>query len=88
MVRMLRRFGLVLLAAGLALAGGCSGTSRNSSYLPSLLPGGGPADGRGGATGLFGGDAPAVRLEVAPAEVTNAVRSHHVLVATVSDAAG
>jgi uncharacterized repeat protein (TIGR01451 family) len=86
MLRILRRFSLVLLAAGLAVAGGCSGTSRNSSYLPNLLPGGGPAG--GGSTSLFGGDAPAVRLDVAPAEATNPVRTQHVLVATIYDAAG
>jgi uncharacterized repeat protein (TIGR01451 family) len=80
-----------LLAAGLALLGGCFGVSQNPSYFPYLLPTGDiiRTHAKPPGSGYFANFDPcAVRLEVRPLEATNPVRAQHVLIATVYDATG
>jgi uncharacterized repeat protein (TIGR01451 family) len=84
MVQRLRRWLLVLLAAGLAGAGGCSGVGQGP-YLPSVLSDDGLFQSHASPAGL---DPHACRLDVAPVEATIPVRTQHVLVATVCDENG
>lgn len=87
------RLALVSLAVGLLSALGC-GITQNPSYFPHLLPAGRviPTHAKPPGAGYFANfDPHAVRLEVRPLkdannqDVTNPVRTQHVLIATVYD---
>ncbi len=77
----------VLLAAGLVLTSGCTG-SHNPGYFPWLLPTGemvrthAKPPGRGAYANF---DPYACRLEVRPKEGSNPVGSQHVIIATIYD---
>jgi uncharacterized repeat protein (TIGR01451 family) len=91
MARTVRRWGLVLLAAGLAWAGGCSGMTQTPYGLPGLLPNSGVVQthAKPAGPGYFTNfDPHACKIDILPADATNPVRSHHVLVATVTDENG
>src|SRR5438105_3163646 len=70
---------------------GCFGGTANPSYFPYLLP---PGDiiqthAKPPSFGYFSNfDQYAVRLEVRPIDVTNPVRTQHVIIATVYDEQG
>jgi uncharacterized repeat protein (TIGR01451 family) len=91
MVRVIRRWLLGLVAAGLCLVTGCFGVSQNPSYFPYLLP---TEDivrthAKPPGHGYFADfDPHACRLEVRPLEGTNPVQTLHVLIATVYDHTG
>jgi uncharacterized repeat protein (TIGR01451 family) len=90
MVQTLRRWVLVLLTAGLAGAGGCSGVGQGP-YFPSLMPndGGARTDAKTPWPSIFPEAGPRpVKVEVVPVDATNPVRTQHVLVATVLDENG
>jgi uncharacterized repeat protein (TIGR01451 family) len=81
----------LLLAAGLSLLPGCFGVSQNPGYFPHLLPTGDIVRTHGkppGPSYFSNFDSHAVRLEVRPLEMTNPVRTQHVLIATVYDEKG
>lgn len=86
-----QRWYLLLPAAVLWLLPGCFGVSQNPSYFPHLLPTGdiirthAKPPGKSYFTNF---DPVAVRLEVRPLDLTNPVRTQHVLIATVYDAQG
>jgi uncharacterized repeat protein (TIGR01451 family) len=81
----------VLLAVGLACAGGCSGVTQSSYGLPALLPSGSVVQthAKPAGPGYFTNfDPHACKIDVLPADGSSPVRSHHVLVATVTDENG
>src|SRR5690242_10456335 len=84
MGRTVRRWALVLLAAALACAGGCSELTPGSGYVPCLLPAGGVVQthAKPAGPGYFANfDPHACKLQVLPGDATNPVRTQHVLVA-------
>src|SRR5947209_4933394 len=90
MVQTLRRWVLVLLAAGLAGAAGCSGSGQGIS-IPYLMPNDDVAlaNARPPGTSRFTDiDPHAVSIQVLPADATNPVRTQYALVATVLDESG
>jgi uncharacterized repeat protein (TIGR01451 family) len=87
----LPRLGLLLPAAVVALLSGCFGVSQNPSYFPYLLSTGDiiRTHAKPPGSGYYANfDPNAVRIEVRPSDLTNAVRTQHVLIATVYDAQG
>jgi uncharacterized repeat protein (TIGR01451 family) len=81
----------LLLAAGIGMLSGCFGVSQNPSYFPHLLPMGDIIRTHAKPPGhsyFTNFDPHAVRLEVRPLELTNPVRTQHVLIATVYDDKG
>jgi uncharacterized repeat protein (TIGR01451 family) len=84
-----RRWSLVLLAAGLAWAAGCESAGQSEYFSFLAPPGGGLVQTSSRVPGPANDvDPHAVKVEVLPAEATNAVRAQHVLVATVTDEKG
>src|SRR3954470_19885749 len=92
-----RQAALLLLLGLLACASGCFGGSQNPSYFPYLLPFGDiiQTHAKPPGNGYYANfDPNAIRLEVRPLkdasgqDVTNPVRTQHVLIATVYDEKG
>jgi uncharacterized repeat protein (TIGR01451 family) len=84
-------FWKLLLATGVGLLPGCFGVSQNPSYFPHLLPTGDIIRTHAKPPGhsyFSNFDKHAVRLEVRPLDMTNPVRTQHVLIATVYDEKG
>ena len=94
MQRLVSRLMLALLAAVLPTLTGCFGVTQNPSYFPYWWPAGRvlPTHAKPPGPGYFANfDPHAVRLEVRPLkdgnnqDVTNPVRTQHVVIATVYD---
>jgi uncharacterized repeat protein (TIGR01451 family) len=86
-----RKAPILLLACCLTLASGCFGVVQNPTYFPHLLPTGDiiRTHAKPPGFGYFSNfDPHACRIEVRPLEMTNPVRTQHVLIATVYDEKG